>query len=292
MAEKKSKWLVGCGIGCAVIIAILIILSITGYFFFKNKFEPLKQAKVSMEELKEAYGEIEDYCPNPTGNISKEKIGAFIKVRESLKEASSQLGETFDSLIRQSKKAEEDKSFKNVMKIIGKSFGLIPKIGSFFEKRNKALLKQKMGFGEYTYLYVISYYSWLDKSPDDGLEVARKFEEESDSESVDIKISSKKYDEDKQYTKNIALLRLNSKIISMLECQLENLKKLPEAEKYSEWQKELVEEIKKMKNNPSRIPWADKLPEQIKSSLKPYKERIESLYFKKTNFFELSEQED
>ena len=41
MNETKSsnttkKWLVGCGIGCAVIVLILIVLGIGGYVFFKN----------------------------------------------------------------------------------------------------------------------------------------------------------------------------------------------------------------------------------------------------------------
>ena len=57
---------------------------------------------------------------------------------------------------------------KSVFQVMGSGVGMAQDIGHLFEARNQALLDKGMGIGEYTYIYILAYYSWLGHSPDDG----------------------------------------------------------------------------------------------------------------------------
>ena len=81
--STTKKWLVGCGIGCAVIILILIVLGIGGYMFFKNLVGDFQEQEELMEVLTERYGEIREFIPEPDGSIGPSRIEAFLSVRDA-----------------------------------------------------------------------------------------------------------------------------------------------------------------------------------------------------------------
>jgi hypothetical protein len=55
-----------------------------------------------------------------------------------------------------------------VLATIREGVGALPKLARLHQERSVSLLDRQMGPGEYEYIYVLAYYSWLDQSPGDG----------------------------------------------------------------------------------------------------------------------------
>jgi hypothetical protein len=268
MNEQKSgdttkKWLIGCGIGCGVIVLILVALGLTGYLFFKNIADEFKDYDASITTLTERYGSIKDFTPNPDGSIGPERMETFLAVREALSPVREKLEISFETLQnRVGRDRIEVKKPKNILKMIKTGVGLIPQIGEFMKNRNQALLDRGMGMGEYYYIYVISFYSWLGHLPEDG---------------PDFEIVGPEDD--------TTLRRLHRLLLPMLHNQLE---KLQASDIRDDWHKALEAEIKAMEEDRFRLPWQDGIPDVIESSLKPFRHQLEQSYNKMTNPLELT----
>ncbi|MGD2294997.1 MAG: hypothetical protein PVF22_04090, partial [Candidatus Aminicenantes bacterium] len=169
--EKTTKnWLIGCGIGCGAIVVILLILIVSGFVFFRNIVYKFEETEDITNALKDLYGEIEDYVPEPDGAIRYDRLEAFLSVRVRMSPAREKLDNSL-SIIEQARKDKDEVGVRTPgrgIRVFKTAFGLIPQIGDFFTSRSQSLLEVKMGLGEYYYIYVLAYYSWLGKSPGDG----------------------------------------------------------------------------------------------------------------------------
>jgi hypothetical protein len=280
-SSSTKKWLIGCGIGCGAVIIIGIILIVGGVFFIKNMVTSFEESEDILRELTEKYGEIEEYCPSPSGSIAPDRMEAFLKTRELIQPEIKELEQTFDLLSdEQEQKRAEKKESSGVFKKIKTGIGLIPKIAEFLKKRNQALLEVKMGIGEYYYIYTIAYYSWLDKSITDGVPIHINRENEFDYHYGEE-------EESQEIRRDLAVRRLNKMLLPMLKNQYERLKKTADREISENWRSDLKEEIEAMEKDRYRLVWQDGLPEVIESSLKPYKDRLESSYSSSLNNLEL-----
>jgi len=288
MNEIKSgnttkKWLVGCGIGCAVIILILIVLGVGGYMFFKNLIGEFEVQEELMATLTERYGEIRDFCPEPDGSISPNRIEAFLSVREAFAPFQEKLEISMRELQDRAEKTEvEVKKPKNIFEIVKLGFGLIPQIAEFLKFRNQALLDVEMGMGEYCYIYAISYFSWLGKLPEDGPDFEVMGPEDSESRWGEMD-----RDEIREERRDSMLRRLHRTLLPMLQNQLEKLVATGASETLSEWEELLKAEIQAMEEDRFRLPWEDGLPDVINASLEPFQDRLEQSYNPMTNPFEL-----
>jgi hypothetical protein len=279
--DTAKKWLIGCGIGCGAIILILIILGVGGYFFFRNMVEGLRNTEAMMSKLTERFGRIEDFCPDPDGAIKPERIEIFLSVRDTCAPARQKLEMSFEALKKGKKEAEtEVRESRNIIKMISLGFGLVPQIADLLKNRNQALLDKGMGMGEYYFIYAISYYSWLKKSPEDGFEVQlmendRIREYRDRSEQLEMR-------------RDITLRRVNREILSMLGNQLKKLEESDKSGVQAKWRKKLEAEVKAMESDHLRIPWKEGLPSALEASLRPFKERLEASYSLMTNSLEMT----
>ncbi len=280
-SDTTKKWLIGCGIGCGVVILILIALGITGYFFFKDIADEFKEYDALMTTLTERYGRIKDFTPNPDGTIGPERIESFLAVREAFAPVREKLEASFKTLQDRVGRSEiEVKKPKNIFQMIRTGVGLIPQIGEFMKSRNQALLDVGMGMGEYYYLYVISFYSWLGYLPEDGpdFEIVGPDEERSTWDQEEVL----------EERRDTALRRLHRMLLPMLHNQLEELLASDSPGISGDWRQTLEAEIKAMEEDRFRLPWEDGLPDVIESSLKPFRYRLEQSYNKMTNPLELT----
>jgi len=288
MSETKSsnatkKWLVGCGIGCGAILLIAIVLGITGFMFFKNIVDEFKDTEEMTKILTERYGKITDYCPNPDGSISADRIEAFLTVREAFSESRKKLESSMQALEDRTAGTEvEVKRPRNVLQMIKLGFGLVPQIAEFMKGRNQALLDAEMGMGEYTYIYAIAYFSWLGKRPEDGPDF-KVMEEGGGSRLGEMDI-----EEIREERRDVMIRRLHRTLLPMLENQHEKLVSTGASETLPEWKNLLEAEIQAMDEDRYHLPWVDGLPDVIKTSLEPYQERLEQSYNAMTNPFELT----
>lgn len=174
MAGTGRRWLVGCGSGCAAVVLLGIVVTVGGGFLMMR---PFNRAAESQRELAGAHGMREDFRPGPEA-FRPERIQAFLAVRRELMplcENFARLTARFEA-VEQLDQGQQDVSageaVRTVLPVIGSVFGIAGDIGRHVEARNRALLAQDMGLGEYVWYYVLAYNSWLGHEPnqefDDG----------------------------------------------------------------------------------------------------------------------------
>lgn len=281
-SSATKKWLIGCGIGCGVVILIIAILLASGYFFIKNIVDEFKDTEATTEVLTERFGRIQDFCPEPDGTIRPERIEAFLTVRDAFTPIRERIAKNLE-VLSQKKDIDDVKVGKprSMFKMLRLGFGIIPQTAEFIKIRNEALLKAEMGLGEYCYIYVVAYYSWLGKNPEDGpgFQIIGP-DEERDFDYWD-------QEETKEMHRDRLLRRLNRMLLSMLHNQLDKLELERGAEIPGTWRQTLEREIEALEQDRERLLWQDGLPDSIETSLRLYRDRLESTYNPMTNPLEM-----
>jgi hypothetical protein len=282
--KSSSKWLLGLGIGCGGVVVIVIVLAIAGYFFVRNMAQGFRESEGLMKSLSEKFGRVEEYGPSPDGAISPDRLGVFLAVREAAAPARKAMEENFEALIKNEKPADSERPpSKNVFRAVRDGLGVVSPIAVFFKARNQALLDQGMGAGEYYYTYVIVYYSWLKKSPEDGpgiqalgTQYGRRGRNAQDA---------------LEMSRDLTRGQIHRTTLAMLRSQLAKWTTGPGSEGTrvrDKWREALTAEVTAMETDRYRIPWQDGLPEIIDLSLRPFRDRLEAGYSRLANLFELA----
>lgn len=265
MKKEVPTWLWGCGIGCGALVLLCVAGAVAVGLFFKNTTSGFASAAESRKALESRFGQADEFAPWPDGVIPGQRLEAFLAVREATEPERERIARTFAALPTTPEEAKEIdnlsgwEKFKKSMSIARDAIGLGGSIGRFFEARNQALLSQEMGMGEYTYLYVTTYYGWLKKPPNDGLTSGGR----------GVKIDTGHFQ-----------VRVRDRMLKMLQRQWESAPEGP-------WKDRLAAELEAFRGDPERVPWRDGLPEPLASSLEPYRQRLEQTYNPVTNEFEL-----
>ena len=284
-SSTASKWLIGCGIGCGVVILLLVFAGVGGYFFVKNIVSGFEETEAIADALTERYGEIKDFCPDPDGAIGPERVEAFLSVRNSMEPVKEKLENSIIILSDEEGEGQfKEEPSPGVLTKIKTGFGIIPLIAEFYTRRNQALLDAEMGLGEYYFIYVVSYYSWLGKSPGDGLEYSLVDRDEEKRGVYWRRRRSENLD-DRQ---NDVLKQLHRQILPMLKNQLAKLTGNDISPVRDPWRESLAAEIEAMEADRFRLLWLDGLPEVLVVSLKPFRGRLEVSYSKVLNALEMA----
>jgi hypothetical protein len=287
MASNTWKWVLGCGIGCLVVAAIVVALGVGGFFVVKDTFKDVAQGIEKAEQakrlLEERYGRIHDFRPRPDGRIPPERIEAFLRVRELMAPALDGLDGTLRVLSDRTPDGEDSRG--GTMGKVRAGMGLIPQLLGYFGARNQALLDGEMGLGEYHYMYAVVFYAWLGKSPADGPPFRLSGDEQRHDWSGDFGA------EDESAVLEERLERtsrgLNRKLLPVLRNQLVVLDQDGAAPNGGLWRGILAAEIASMESDPERLPWADGVPEVIAISLEPFRASLEASYREMCNAVEM-----
>jgi hypothetical protein len=268
-----------------VVILLAVILGLGGYFFVKDIVDGFEETEAIADTLKERYGEIKEFTPEPEGAIRQERLEAFLSVRNSMEAAKVELENSINILSDEERESQlKEEPSPGVLTKLKTGFGIIPLIAEFYTRRNQGLLDAEMGLGEYYYIYVVSYYSWLGKSPGDGLEYNLRDDDEQDrgvywrrsrSENLENRLDD-------------VLRQLNRQILPMLENQFAKLTGIDVSPIRDPWRDALAAEIEAMEADRIRLPWQDGLPDALEASLRPYRGRLETSYSKVLNTLELA----
>jgi hypothetical protein len=269
--KKASKWLVGCGIGCGAIVLIVIALIVGSTIFLRGMVESFESAVEIREVLDERFGEVGSFVPPADGAIPADRMEKFLTVRDATADAREGIERLFRSIpmtIEQQRELEEQSfwgKLSTALKIGKDAMGLGPGMGDLFDARNRTLVEQGMGMGEYTYIYVLAYYSYLGHSPEDGPDA------ETDGD-VEIDLGS-------TFSR-----RVHRDLVQMMKNQLAAL---PEGTEPA-WRAALEAEIAVLEPRHRRQPWADGLPGPVLASLEPHRERLLASWSAAANPFELA----
>ncbi|MBN2246085.1 MAG: hypothetical protein JW755_09600, partial [Candidatus Aminicenantes bacterium] len=283
-SSNTKKWLVGCGVGCGVIIIIAVILVVTGVFYVKNLVKGFEESTAVMKTLTERYGRISEYSPDPKGNIEPDRLESFLGIRKNLIPSLEMISDSIYILSDGEwggKEIPEEEQSSTINKI-KTGLNLIPQISEYYRSRNQALLEEEMGPGEYFYIYMITYYSWMGKSLMDGPDFQigednerPRFRDWDDEESREIR-------------RDQILRRMHRMILPMMKNQYIKMMEAPPEEIDETWRKALEAEIEALEEDRYRLPWEDGVPDVIANSLEPFRSRLEESYSSVTNMLELA----
>jgi len=280
MANKASRWLKDCGIGCALVGLVLIVVWVGGCLFLKQTFRGIGQAIESHEELIDRFGEIEGFAPPAHGAMAPDRVERFLAVRETLGEHQASIEAILAEI--PGPDTESDEVARMLVKVFGILGDLIAAGGEYVNTRNQALLEQEMGLGEYLYIYSIAYYSWLGHDPEDGPE-----------RTVDGRRERLLGgDEDEEQDALCAPQSLRRRWRRTMSAMLDNqLAALGSEGPGDPWHERLTAEIARFDDEPRFVPWHDDLPPAIAAALEPYRDRFEATYNKTCNCFEVPPEE-
>jgi len=273
--KRRSTWLYGCGLGCALIVLAGAVLVGFGAFHLFRMIKGLDDSIAAAQEQDERFGPPASFVPRPDGAIPGERMEAFLEVRDALAAPRAALVETFERMPPKRDEEIEAMAFsEKVAFILGfgrAAMGLGPEVGRFFSDRDRAMLDAGIGRGEYAYIYTVACYSWLGHDPTDAPRTDPRHESEGRSDEFGV-----------QARRVMSRVRLD--LIQNLRNQLASL---PESSPAT-WRATLEAEIDAMERDETRSPWQGAIPEAIAESLAPYRERLEASYHPAANPFELS----
>lgn len=282
MGNNASKWLLGCGIGCVVLIAILVLVGLGSFFLVKDTIEDFEEMGATVAQVRDAHGEPEAYAPEPGGTPTSERIEAFLEVRASTLAVREDLTKALETALSSIDTMEDEGgSFFGILRIIGVGAGALPKVAAFHRVRAQALLEEEMGLGEYSFYYVLIYYSWLGKSPSDGppFTLVGRGQDNDGSESEEVVRERRR----QQIQRNMRRL-----FISFLENGLEECERL--AEQGSEvWCDTLLSELEALQSDSDRMPFQEGPPPGFEKVLADYREDLAASYSELLNPLELAE---
>lgn len=165
-----KKVLIGCAIVAGVTILALVGSGIFVASWVKKEMPDFEQVEQSRDALLEQYGAREDYAPDLDGPLRPGRIEIFLAVRESLLTTRANIAGRTEALFARAHGDEWDE--RSFFQKIGEAFsmarggiGLFREGMEYIGARAEHLLALGMGEGEYTYLYSLMVYSWLEWDP-------------------------------------------------------------------------------------------------------------------------------
>lgn len=271
MSTTTQKVLAGCAVGCLLVIVLAVGVGWMGYRWVETATEAIENAEQTERALVDSYGRPGDFHPPVEPGLTADRLEVFLAVRDGLAEERTAFADSISALAP----GGEDGGgggFRTARTVAG----LPSRIFSFVNARNKALLDHGMGFGEYTWIYWLTYNAWLGH-PANESELHEIMKERSDSEGrMQVQFGGPEEDE--------LAWRIRRDVSEMLQNLEADLAADPER---GELRALVVEELNALGLDPDRIPWEDGLPEPFADGLEAYRDRLEASYSRATNPFEL-----
>lgn len=291
------KW--GCGIGCGLVILLIVIAVGMGYYFLKDTITSFEETERTTKLLQKKFGEVGKYTPDPYGAITTERIEAFLKIREGIAPMAEEFRESAYDFVKLIKEVEEkdrrgEDSFSDAVAVIRKIGSIMPKFARYLSTRNKKMIEMDMSPGEYYYLYALVYYCWLDKSPSDGPDYNFIYKDRHGQNQMEIQmeeffrgLEKKRGEREDWEDRRLSPTgRVRAFMLPMMKRQLEKLKQVDTDQDAYEWQQTLEKEISHLDDSPESLPWQDGVPEIISKNLNPYRQDLESSYSVSMNLLE------
>jgi len=160
MADKTSRWIIGCGSGCGVLVLIALIIGVGATFKLRSLFGDIDDAKQSWTILVESHGDVADWTPPLDGHIPLDRLHVFLAARERMIAAQGEAGAALDRF-PPDEFSKQHKSWRALWKSMGAMDSLVPPLAGYVKTRHHILTELNMGPGEYGWIYTVGYHIWL-----------------------------------------------------------------------------------------------------------------------------------
>jgi hypothetical protein len=269
MASKVwPKVVGGCAIGCALVVFVIVAAGIGGWRLVKGTVDSMQAAVETQQRLDERFGDPRDWVPPLDGAVAPDRMEAFLQVRERLTEPRRELA----ALLAALDAPEGDQTLPGAIRALEAGASIGPTVGEYLAARDRALLEVGMGLGEWTWIDVLAYHAWL------GEPLTPPTAPRSGDGRVQVHVGG-----DLSAEGSVRQARGD------LYMMMRNLRDALETGGVvdPEWRDAIEEEMAKLRDDPSRLPWQDGLPERIAASFEPYRERLQTSWAPRTAVFDL-----
>jgi len=243
-SSRKWRWLA---------LATVVFFVGAGIYFL---ITTVGESKRLEQRLIDQFGWTNEYTPPLDGFMPAERVESFIRVREAV-QSNCKVFQGILHDINNLEALEEDKEMpagektSKGLDTFKKMFSAAPKYLEFMDARNSTLLEEKMGLGEYFYIYLASY----------GPQLAGEFD------------SSHVGNEEAFISQ-----RTRKEFVLILENQLANLEAAGQDDSYNELITELQSQIETLSINEQSVPWPNGPASKTRESLAPFHRQLTELY--------------
>ena len=147
MAGTAKQWLVGCGIGCGLMVALGLGLGAAGYYGVRHVAKRAETLEAASDSLATKYGPPEAWAPPLDGGLDPARIEAFLEARRLMAPERERTANNLAVL--------DGSKGSSVPAKIAAGVDFVPRLLGFIEERDRALLQVDMGPGEYMYIYSV-----------------------------------------------------------------------------------------------------------------------------------------
>jgi len=284
MAGTGKKWALGCGIGCGIFLLIGALVVGGGIFAGKRIAGRADQMEASFEQVQAEYGDPSDYSPAADGRIPADRLETFLAVRADMAETRDKLATDFLIL---------DGEQGGTIDKIKAGIRFVPGLFDFIEDRNRVLLEQGMGQGEYQYIYALAYYGVMHMDPGDGPGFAMSGDDDNPSDGGWRFESDMGSEDEEDVRENRA--REVRKVVNTFQAQatrnqLETLETEfgdLEGLERDAWRAQLEAELESMESEHLKFLWEDGAPDHVSDSVQMFLTRLEESYDPMTSILEM-----
>jgi len=289
MGKEYPKWLIGCGVGCLAVLVLAFIVGLGGFLTVRKVAGGFKEAQQAVSKVEGEFGVPEAYTPEPDGRIPADRIEAFLAVRNATSSVRGRLGARIEELeaITGDRDSSNKSGLQKFLTVMRTGAGAIPRIAEFERNRADALLTNRMGLGEYWYIYTVAYYSSLKKDPGDG--PRRVHTQDGGEVRMDDHTDPADVRESRREQIGRQVNRLFRRVLLNAVNETKPAEKSPEK---SPWVQAAQKEEAALEAKHDRIPWEDGLPPEIEESIRPFKDELSSSYDPVMNPLEFMEFRD
>jgi hypothetical protein len=164
------KFLIGCCVfGGVLLLAVFLAVLAVRSWIGKN-FPDSDQIETRHAELEKRFGAPDAFVPPLDGVPSAERVAQFVALREALvtprRTAADRLRVFFERV--HEGRSSERPWITKAIEVVGNVRGggeMAVAMASYFGGRDRMLLENDMGEGEYRYLYGLTYFCWMGWEP-------------------------------------------------------------------------------------------------------------------------------
>jgi hypothetical protein len=271
MADSGKKWLLGCGLGCAGLIVLLVLVIGGGALFFKDSIDGWREASKAQAAMAQAQRELGDFTPAWDGALATGSIESFLAVQASTAGAATELVAGFEQL--HDRLTGTSGKLGRVWTTMREGAQIGPRLAHYVRDRTTALLEQGMSPSEYLYLHSLIYHCWLGLDPAAGADqVAAMLDEDGVSFRMTVGEGSGRQFESRELAAQL-LHNLHEQHRQWLRAMLREAPSVVGTSQ-RQWLDTVQAELARFERGTAAVPWTESFPPSWEAVLASYRSSL------------------
>lgn len=271
MADNGRRWMLGCGLGCAGLVVLLVLVIGGGALYFRDSIDGWREAAQAQADLAQAQRELGEFVPAWDGELEAASIESFLAVQASTAGAADELIVGFEQL--HDRLTGTSGKLGRAWVTMRESGQIAPRLAHYVRDRTTALREQGMSPTEYLYLHSLVYHCWLGLAPAAGADrIAAMLDE--DGMSFRFRVGE---DDSRQFEAQELAAQLLRNLHEQHRQWLRTmLREAPPEVSTSQqrWLDTVRAELTRLESGEAAVPWTMAFPPRWEAVLAPYRSTL------------------